>query len=127
MKNITEQSIKQSNLIDPVAIKKLQEDFNSDVLMKIIEDYRSQAITIIALLVDAYAKNDFDVIKKESHRLKGSSISLGAAKMAMISRRLELSMEQHLFDQTERELKLLEEQLEPTIFLFKKLCRQKLI
>jgi len=81
-----------NNLVDQSVIRRLKEMAPDDpnFLKEVIEMFLEQAPEIIRDMEESYKKKAFELMGAAAHKLKGSSLNMGAKKLAEVCRELEI-------------------------------------
>lgn len=84
------------SLINESALKDLREmDDGQGIFLKdILTLYLSESKKILKDISEQSAADNFEMLSKNAHKLKGSSLSVGAAKLAEICHELEKNPDQ---------------------------------
>ncbi|CAN5478643.1 hypothetical protein BH11BAC2_BH11BAC2_23140 [soil metagenome] len=92
IKKPEQQSTENTDLLDLDAINRLQDiGKNTDpgFLQQVMDMFMKQAPEGIEKMQDAYERGDFTVLWQSAHKLKGTSLNIGARKLAAICREIE--------------------------------------
>jgi CheY-like chemotaxis protein len=77
--------------LDPAVLATFREagDGDPDLMLSLLDQYLHEAESRLATLADAAGRLDVKALKTTAHSLKGSSLVMGANRMAALCRRLE--------------------------------------
>lgn len=94
--------------IDLAIFKGNQLDSDHELLSELLALFRVEGCQQIKTLCEAVQENDSDKLRKNAHMLKGSSLTLGASRMAALCNTLETHGREGKASQSVKELELLE-------------------
>jgi HPt (histidine-containing phosphotransfer) domain-containing protein len=87
-------------IIDNDIINELREIGDDEFLGELINTFISQSDDIIDQIEKSYFENNNTLLSQLSHKLKGSSLNIGAIKLGAISKYLELNTKNGFPDDT---------------------------
>jgi len=70
-------------------LRRLQDDTDTNILLEMVELFREDAPGHLRAIADAIANSDAGALEHAAHRLRGSSASLGAVRLAELCKSLE--------------------------------------
>jgi len=76
-------------VLDASMIAQLRGDFDAPMREQLVEAFRAQLATCVAQIQTAIEEGDEPECRRVAHGLKGSSVTLGAARLARLCERLE--------------------------------------
>ncbi|MBF0381901.1 MAG: PAS domain S-box protein [Magnetococcales bacterium] len=74
--------------IDMAVIEQLKKDFDDDI-EPIVQSFLTNLPLNLDTIVDAFAKGDLNGVSKAAHKLKGTSLIVGAQKLADMNKQME--------------------------------------
>jgi HPt (histidine-containing phosphotransfer) domain-containing protein len=105
-------------VLDRIALYEQVGD-EADLLLKVIEMFRTDSVSVVAKLHEALGAGDAEAVQQGAHRLKGALLTLGGKAAAEVAMRLEhMGRTKELTDGTatlaelQRELTRLDPELE---------------